>query len=71
MLSHARNEVREVYKILPWAAKGDEKKFNKVIAAFKAYSKPQKNVLYEHHSFWNLHQLEVTVDWPKNKGGFV
>ena len=34
MLSHARNEAREVYKTLPWAAEGDDKKFAKVIVTF-------------------------------------
>ena len=63
MLSHAGKEAREVYKTLPWAAEGDEKKFNKVIAAFKAYCEPREKVLYERHGFWNLHQLEEeTVD---------
>jgi len=63
MLSRGGKEAREVYKTLLWAAEGDEKKFNKVIAVFKAYCEPWKNVLYEHHSFWNLHQLEEeTVD---------
>ena len=42
MLSHAGKEAREVYKMLLWAAKGDEKKFNKVITVFKLYCEPQK-----------------------------
>ena len=42
MLSHVGKEEREVYKMLPWMTEGDAKKFNKVIAAFKAYCKPQK-----------------------------
>ena len=42
MLSHAGKEAREVYKTLPWAAEGDDKKFAKVIAAFRAYCEPQK-----------------------------
>jgi len=63
MLSHAGKEAREVYKTLPWAAEGDNKKFDKVIAAFKAYCEPRKNVLYERHGFWNLTQMEdETVD---------
>ena len=40
MLSHAGKEAREVYKTLPWANEGDNKKFDKVIAAFKAYCEP-------------------------------
>ena len=34
MLSHARKEVRKVYKMLLWAAERDDKKFKKVITAF-------------------------------------
>jgi len=45
MLSHAGKEAREVYKTLPWATEGDKKKFDKVIAVFKAYCEPRKNVL--------------------------
>ena len=29
MLSHTGKEVKGLYKTLPWAAEGDEKKFNK------------------------------------------
>ena len=58
MLSHAGKEAREVYKTLPWAAEGDDKKFAKVIAAFRAYCEPQKNILCERHGFWNLQQSE-------------
>ena len=60
MLSHAGKEAREVHKMLSWTAEGDKKK---MIAAFQAYWEPRKNVLYECHGFWNLHQLEEeTVD---------
>ena len=58
MLSHAGKEAREVYKTLPWAAEGDDKKFEKVITAFRAYCEPRKNILYERHCFWNLQQSE-------------
>ena len=58
MLSHAGKEAREVYKTLPWAAEGDDKKFDKVTKAFRAYCEPRKNILYERHGFWNLQQLE-------------
>ena len=47
-----------MYKTLPWAAEGDDKKFDKVIKAFQAYCEPRKNILYECHGFWNLQQLE-------------
>ena len=58
MLSHAGKEAREVYKTLPWAATGDDKKFDKVTKAFQDYCEPRKNVLYERYCFWNLQQLE-------------
>ena len=35
MLSHVGREARELYKTLPWAAEGDDKKFNKVLEAFE------------------------------------
>ena len=35
MLSHAGREARELYKTLPSAAEGDDKKFNKVLEAFE------------------------------------
>ena len=35
MLSHAGREARELYKTLPWAAEGNDKKFNKVLEAFE------------------------------------
>ena len=56
MLSHNGKEVRKVYKMLPWAVKGNELTFDKVIKAFQAYCKPRKN---ERHGFWNL---EESVD---------
>ena len=58
MLSHAGKEAREVYKTLPWAATGDDKKFDKVTKVFQDYCKPRKNVLYERYCFWNLQQLD-------------
>ena len=58
MLSHAGKEAREVYKTLPWAAEGDDKKFAKVITAFRTYCEPRKNILYERHGYWSLQQLE-------------
>ena len=42
MLSHAGKEAREVYKTLPWAAEGDDKKFAKVITAFRTYCELRK-----------------------------
>ena len=47
MLSHAGREARDVYKTLPWAADGDDKKFDKVLEAFERFCTPQKNTLYE------------------------
>jgi len=58
MLSHTRKEARELYKTLPWASEGDEKKFNKVLEAFEQFCSYQKNLLYEQYSFWQLNQLE-------------
>ena len=37
MLSHAGKEARELYKTLPWAAEGDEKKFDKVQRLLKSF----------------------------------
>jgi len=36
MLSHAGKEVRDVYKTLQWEENRDDKKFDKVIAAFRS-----------------------------------
>ena len=47
MLSHAGKEARDVYKMLPWDADGDNKKFDKVLAAFRKYCSPRKHILYE------------------------
>ena len=58
MLSHAGKEAREVYKTLTWAADGDKDKFDKVLEAFEQFCAPQKNILYERHGFWSLHQEE-------------
>ena len=58
MLSYAGKEAREVYKTLTWAADGDKDKFDKVVEAFEHFCSPQKNILYEHHRFWSLHQEE-------------
>ena len=55
MLSHARKEAREVYKMLPWAAEGDDKKFDKVTEHIASW---EKNILYERHGFWKLQQFE-------------
>ena len=58
MLSHAGKEARELYKTLAWAADGDKDKFDKVVEAFECFCSPQKNILYERHGFWSLHQQE-------------
>ena len=58
MLSHAGREARELYKTLPWAAEGDDKKFNKVLEAFERFCSSQKNLLYERHGFWQLSQQD-------------
>ena len=42
MLSHTGKEAREVYKTLPWAATGDDKKVDKVTKPFQDYCEPQK-----------------------------
>jgi len=63
MLSHAGKEAREVYKTLVWAAEGDKDKFDKVLEVFERFFSSQKNILYECHGFWSLHQEEVeTID---------
>ena len=59
MLSHAGKEAREVYKTLPWATNGDDKKFDKVIEAFRSYCSPRKHILYERYMFWNIKQEET------------
>ena len=46
MLSHAGKEARDVYKTLQWEANGDDKKFNKVVAAFCKHCSPRKHILY-------------------------
>ena len=43
MLSHAGKDAREVFKTLPWAAVGDDQKFDKVLEAFERFCTPQKN----------------------------
>ena len=58
MLSHSGKEAREVYKTLAWAVDGDKDKFDKVVEAFERFCSPQKNILYERHGFWSLHQQE-------------
>jgi len=58
MLTHVGKEAWEVYKMLPWQEEGDKKKFNKVLEAFQRFCAPRKNILYEHHGFWNLQQME-------------
>ena len=58
MLSHAGKEARKLYKTLPWAAEGDEKKFNKVLEGFEHFCSTQKNLLYKRHGFWQLSQQE-------------
>ena len=59
MLSHAGKEAREVYKTLPWATNGDDKKFDKVIEAFRNYCSPRKHILYERYMFWSIKQEET------------
>jgi len=58
MLSHAGKDAREVYKTLTWAEDGDQNKFDKVLEAFECFFSPQKNILYERHSFWSMYQEE-------------
>ena len=58
MLSHAGKEAREIYKTLAWREDGDKDKFDKVLEAFERFCLPQKNILYERHRFWSLHQEE-------------
>ena len=58
MLSHAGKDARELYKTLPWAEDGDEKKFTKVLEAFEQFCTPQRNLLYERHGYWQLNQQE-------------
>ena len=50
MLSHAGKEARDVYKTLPWDTDGDNKKFDKVLAAFCKYCSPRKHILYERYT---------------------
>ena len=59
MLSHAGKEARDVYKTLQWEANGDDKKFNKVLAAFWKYCSPRKHILFERYTFWNIRQEET------------
>ena len=40
MLSDASREAREVFKTLPWATDGDDKKFDKVLEAFDKFCSP-------------------------------
>jgi len=58
MLSHAGREAREVFKTLPWATAGNDKKFDKVLEASENFCSPQKNILYERCGFWMLQQEE-------------
>ena len=63
MLSHAGREAREVFKTLPWATEGDNKKFDKVLEAFETFCSPQKNILYERYGFWTMQQdSDETID---------
>ena len=63
MLTHAGNEAREVYKTLHWTEEGDDKKFNKVIEAFRRYCSPRKHILYERYIFWMIKQeADESVD---------
>ena len=41
-VSHAGREAREVFKTLPWAADGDDEKFDKVVEEFDKFCSPQK-----------------------------
>ena len=56
MLTHAGKETREIYKTLQWNSEADDKKFDKVIKAFRRYCSPQKHILYERYTFWTLQQ---------------
>ena len=56
MLTHAGKEAREVYKTLHWTEKGDDKRFKKVIEAFRRYRSPRKHILYERYTFWTIKQ---------------
>ena len=63
MLTHAGKEAREVYKTLHWTEEGDDKKFNKVIEAFRRYCSPRKHILYEWYTFWAIKQeVDESVD---------
>lgn len=55
MLSHASKEAREVFKTLTWTEDG---KCDKVLEAFERFCLLQKNIQYERHGFWSLHQEE-------------
>ena len=56
MLTHAGKEAREVYKTLHWTEKGDDKRFKKVIEAFRRYRSPRKHILYQRYTFWTTKQ---------------
>ena len=56
MLSHANREAQELYKTLPWAGEGDDKKFDNVLEVFEWFCMTQKNILYERYGFWSMRQ---------------
>ena len=47
VLSHAGKEARDIYKMLEWAAEGDQNKFNRVLEAFQQYCSLHKNIIYK------------------------
>lgn len=59
MLSYAGKEAREVYKTLQWDTPGDNKKFDKVLEAFRKYCSPRKHILYERYTFWHIQQEDT------------
>ena len=58
MLSYAGKEARKVYKTLQWDTPGD-KKFDKVMEAFRKYCSPRKHILYERYTFWHIQQEDT------------
>ena len=61
MLTHAGKEVREVYKTLHWTEEGDDKKFNKVIKAFRRYFSLRNHILYKRYTFGQLNKKQTNL----------
>ena len=58
LLHTAGCEAQEIHKSFVFGSEEDAEKYDTVLAKFKEYCEPRKNIVFERYQFWTRNQME-------------